>query len=498
MGQVMSAIQSPNQAAVAAAAAAAEQGENASPPINENRGRKRRHSADNEDADDENPENISNSTPLQKRIASTSQYIYSKLFLDGTGSDVTIVALGRDWHLHRVYLCQADYFASMFNGPWKESESQRVEIDIVDENITEEALSTVFGSLYSDVLKLAPTEVPGVLAGASMFRLENLLLEVCGFMLETLKSSTVCTYHEAARMYGLSDIKTRLDDWLLLNLMQSMSVEFFRNLGAELLKHLLRDVDLFVLQVETDIYTLLKQWVFVQLNPDVDCEFGKLLTLSDQYFRTMHEEDPEHRALLETEAGSKYSDVFQCLRLHHLSGDAYSCQRLEKDKIFPKSWLNNMYRKQWLMVVNSELSTDTGLAGVSNEWFFAHAMRYGRVLPQANAEYCWRWVGYTFGLDLVAAYKQRRVSIRRNTAKYPCMRSIHVHPEARHIEIRVRAIWQQEDENDHVRVYDEESGRLGFQLSNDEECTVLDVPENAVFPLFISFQVAFSGDVPDA
>ena len=34
--------------------------------------------------------------------------------------------------------------------------------------------------------------------------------------------------------------------------------------------------------------------------------------------------------------------------------------------------------------------------------------------------------------------------------------------------LRVRAIWQQEDENDHVRVYDEESGRLGFQLSNDE------------------------------
>ena len=30
----------------------------------------------------------------RKRIASTSQYIYSKLFLDGTGSDVTIVALG--------------------------------------------------------------------------------------------------------------------------------------------------------------------------------------------------------------------------------------------------------------------------------------------------------------------------------------------------------------------------------------------------------------------
>ena len=35
---------------------------------------------------------------------------------------------------------QADYFASMFNGPWKESESQRVEIDIVDENITEEGM----------------------------------------------------------------------------------------------------------------------------------------------------------------------------------------------------------------------------------------------------------------------------------------------------------------------------------------------------------------------
>ena len=42
------------------------------------------------------------------------------------------------------------------------------------------------------------------------------------------------------------------------------------------------------------------QWVFVQLNPDVDCEFGKLLTLSDQYFRTMHEGEWQCLACLDS------------------------------------------------------------------------------------------------------------------------------------------------------------------------------------------------------
>ena len=42
----------------------------------------------------------------RRKFNSTSKYIYKTLFEDGRASDVTVVALGTDWHLHKVYLCQ--------------------------------------------------------------------------------------------------------------------------------------------------------------------------------------------------------------------------------------------------------------------------------------------------------------------------------------------------------------------------------------------------------
>lgn len=42
----------------------------------------------------------------RRKFDSTSKYIYKTLFEEGRASDVTVVALGTEWHLHKVYLCQ--------------------------------------------------------------------------------------------------------------------------------------------------------------------------------------------------------------------------------------------------------------------------------------------------------------------------------------------------------------------------------------------------------
>ncbi len=65
----------------------------------------------------------------------TSQYIYRALFQEGQNSDVTLIALGKEWKLHKVYLCQSAYFASMFSGAWKESSEDIIHIEILDPNI---------------------------------------------------------------------------------------------------------------------------------------------------------------------------------------------------------------------------------------------------------------------------------------------------------------------------------------------------------------------------
>jgi BTB/POZ domain-containing protein 13 len=50
------------------------------------------------------------SFPQRKRIKTTSTYIFETLFENGTNSDVTIKALGKEWHLHKVYLRQVRLF----------------------------------------------------------------------------------------------------------------------------------------------------------------------------------------------------------------------------------------------------------------------------------------------------------------------------------------------------------------------------------------------------
>ena len=39
----------------------------------------------------------------------TSQYVYRALFQEGQNNDVTLIALGKEWKLHKVYLCQVSF-----------------------------------------------------------------------------------------------------------------------------------------------------------------------------------------------------------------------------------------------------------------------------------------------------------------------------------------------------------------------------------------------------
>lgn len=69
-------------------------------------------------------------------MISTTQYIYHALFEEGKNSDVTVCALGEEFYLHKIYLCQSPYFGSMFGGSWLETTKKYISIDVVDPLIT--------------------------------------------------------------------------------------------------------------------------------------------------------------------------------------------------------------------------------------------------------------------------------------------------------------------------------------------------------------------------
>ena len=130
-------------------------------------GKKRKRASDSDDAYSDFEKLLH--TPKKKRLKSTSRYIYENLFLEGRESDITLSALNREWKLHKLYLSQSDYFSSMFNGNWRESNMKHVEITIVDPNITLDSMNTTLGSLYQDEISVEPAESTSILGNVWVF-----------------------------------------------------------------------------------------------------------------------------------------------------------------------------------------------------------------------------------------------------------------------------------------------------------------------------------------
>uniref|UniRef100_A0A8C9H604 Germ cell-less 1, spermatosis associated n=1 Tax=Piliocolobus tephrosceles TaxID=591936 RepID=A0A8C9H604_9PRIM len=373
-------------------------------------------------------------TPRRKKLKSTSKYIYQTLFLNGENSDIKICALGEEWSLHKIYLCQSGYFSSMFSGSWKESSMNIIELEIPDQNIDVEALQVAFGSLYRDDVLIKPSRVVAILAAACLLQLDGLIQQCGETMKETINVKTVCGYYTSAGTYGLDSVKKKCLEWLLNNLMTHQNVELFKELSINVMKQLIGSSNLFVMQVEMDIYTTLKKWMFLQLVPSWNGSLKQLLTETDVWF---------------------------------------SKQR--------KEWLSSVYKQQWFAMLRAEQDSEVGPQEINKEELEGNSMRCGRKLAK-DGEYCWRWTGFNFGFDLLVTYTNRYIIFKRNTLNQPCSGSVSLQPR-RSIAFRLR-----------LASFDS-SGKLicnrttGYQiltLEKDQEQVVMNLDSRLlIFPLYI-------------
>ncbi|CAB3994466.1 germ cell-less -like 1 [Paramuricea clavata] len=276
--------------------------------------------------------------PKKKKQRTTSDYIYHTLFVNGQDSDVTLVALDIEWKLHKLYLCQSNYFKSMFTGTWKESQQSLIKLEIPDENIDEEALHTAFGSFYCDEVEISSCNVVPLMAVACMFQLDGLLANCAEMMIENLGSETVCRYYTAAIQYGQQSVETKCLEWLERRLTSlerrltsSAIVELFRNISVDLMEKVIKSPNLFVMQIEVDTYNLAKMWMFLKLNSSWEGRKKDLLSDANAHFQARTGD----RAFLETDEGSKYTCVFQAVRLQNVICDVKAVRQLDQDKIIP-------------------------------------------------------------------------------------------------------------------------------------------------------------------
>ncbi|XP_010075724.1 PREDICTED: germ cell-less protein-like 1, partial [Pterocles gutturalis] len=162
------------------------------------------------------------------------------------------------------------------------------------------------------------------------------LIQQCGeTMKETINAKTVCAYYNSAGTYGLDSVKKKCLEWLLNNLMTHQSVELFKELSINLMKQLISSSNLFVMQVEMDVYTALKKWMFLQLVPSWNGSLKQLLSEADAWFASRRKDVGDDVAFLESEQGSAFLPVFTHLRLQYIISDLASARIVERDSLIP-------------------------------------------------------------------------------------------------------------------------------------------------------------------
>uniref|UniRef100_A0A1B0C0K3 BTB domain-containing protein n=1 Tax=Glossina palpalis gambiensis TaxID=67801 RepID=A0A1B0C0K3_9MUSC len=432
--------------------------------------RKRKANADSTNSDDE--QNLRDSQPpKKKKLLSTTQYIYQALFKEQKNSDIAIMALSKVWNLHKVYLSQSPYFYSMFNGSWRESCQDFVHVKILDDNITLEgtersfvilrklfydhhyhhhhlfiflALDAVFGSMYSDEIEIDGKSVISILATATLFHLDGVIDKCSEVMTETINADTVITYYDAACQYGCRSVKKSTFNWLEINLLSIYAKysNILKRISIDLMTALISSPDLYVMQTEFSLYTMLRTWIYLRLHPNYDPGNPQTQEGDQQQQQQQQQQQPQQPALeivatltgngnssdviqsffldrketssfLATPEGQQYLIPFQALRTQYLINHHLDLKIVLNDNIIPKDWIHNHVLTHWNSILKVDHLPEEGPQNLSAEKFNENCMRCGRILLDPGYQK-WRWTGFQFGLDLIIVCNSRVLSIRRH------------------------------------------------------------------------------------
>jgi hypothetical protein len=122
-------------------------------------------------------------------------FLYNRGYREGACSDVTIIAFGTRYRLHKLILDRSPFFSSFFNGgPWVESDSSEITLlpHDTDPHITQHALELALARLYGHVDKEEEEKhAMSLLAAASYLRMQDLAESCVTSLLKNLKTSNM-------------------------------------------------------------------------------------------------------------------------------------------------------------------------------------------------------------------------------------------------------------------------------------------------------------------
>ncbi|KAK9475983.1 hypothetical protein V1514DRAFT_286309 [Lipomyces japonicus] len=139
---------------------------------------------------------LSQVTAKSGSISSASNlcsFLFVKGFYDGLCSDVTVRVFDKEFALHRLILSQSFFFASMFSGPWKDSNTKVIDISLEDDpEITLRSFELAIGYMYGRCdLEVATEHAQSLLATANFLDLPGLTSTCTELVIGTLNTNNV-------------------------------------------------------------------------------------------------------------------------------------------------------------------------------------------------------------------------------------------------------------------------------------------------------------------
>nr|XP_058906181.1 germ cell-less protein-like 1 [Kogia breviceps] len=359
-----------------------------------------------------------------------------------------------------------------------------IELQMPDENIDREALNEALGSLYRDSMRIPAGRVVAILATASMLQLDKLIQQCGEVMKETVSAQTVCSYYYSAESYGLQNIRSRCLQWLLDNMMTQRSQELLREVSLDLMKEVIASSDLLVMEVEMDVYTMLKKWMFLQLQPTWRGPHSALLPDTNSWLAKSRSESGG-TPFLETEQGRAFVPVFQQLRLAYIIWDLTSARIIHQDALIPASWLTPVYKEYWLAPIQAEQTRKPMDFYVSEPQ--GNSMRCGGQLHR-DKQCSWRWEGFNFSWDLGVCYANQHIILRWSTLNESCS-------------LGVSLLWQKKVafrlrlssvDRAGIAIFRKDTGYQMLSLRKDQELEVVNLEnQDVLFPIYVSLNFLF-------
>lgn len=129
----------------------------------------------------------------QSETAALPDHLYTRGLLSGKHSDITVVAFGQRYKLHRLILDRSPFFASALSEPWLEAQAKEMTVhpEDIDSSITQASFELALKRLYGHVSSEETSDPAGLFATACWLEMRDLVDSSIESMLRQMSTQSL-------------------------------------------------------------------------------------------------------------------------------------------------------------------------------------------------------------------------------------------------------------------------------------------------------------------